>query len=92
MKLVKCHNGKNKYTAIFKNGRKVSFGAIGYQDFTLFKDKETALRRRKAYRSRHKGDNLRDPYSKGSLSWNILWGNNRSVTKNLAEYNRKWNV
>ncbi len=54
-----------------KTGRvkKVSFGAKGYSDYTIHKDKD----RRERYRIRHKRDHIRDPLSSGFWSWWVLW-------------------
>src|SRR3989338_1167155 len=48
---------------------KCSFGASGYEDYTIHKDKE----RRRRYRIRHKNDKIDDPYSAGFWSWYVLW-------------------
>ena len=64
------------------------FGAAGMDDYTIKKDKE----QRKRYRARHKGDNLSNPRSPGSLSWNVLWGSSTSKRANIASYKRKFGL
>jgi hypothetical protein len=64
-----------------KTGRikKVSFGAKGYEDYTIHKDKE----RRKRYLQRHKHDKLNDYCSSGFWSARILWGESTNMATNL---------
>ena len=74
-----------------KNNKRRSvthFGATGYSDYTLSKDKEQRTR----YRSRHKGDNLTNPRSPGALSWYILWGNSTSRSQNTSAFRRRFAV
>ena len=78
-----------KWTALFADGtrrKKVSFGAVGYRDFTLISDKAEALKAREAYRTRHAKDNLTDPLSPGALSWWILWGERQDMRANVRDY------
>ena len=59
--------------------KKVSFGALGYGDYTTHHDKE----RRERYRLRHQHDNLDDPLSPGFWSWYVLWGKSTDINKNV---------
>jgi len=82
-------NKNKKYDVYVKNkktGRikKVSFGAKGYSDYTVHKDKV----RRQKYRTRHKNDKIRNPLYAGFWSWYILWGKYTSIAKCMA-YVRK---
>ncbi len=70
----------------------VNFGAKGYRDYTTIDDRAEAGRVREAYRARHAGDNLSDPYSPGALSWWILWGDYDNVSKNLGAYRRHFKI
>ena len=59
-----------KWTAIFPDGRKVSFGAKGYEDYTMHHDKA----RMERYLIRHqKRENWNDPYTAGFWSRWLLW-------------------
>jgi len=95
-KLVSITNSNKsgkKLMAKFKNkktGRESTthFGATGYDDYTIKKDKE----QRKRYRDRHRGDNLSNPRAPGSLSWNILWGNSTSKQQNIRSFKSKFNL
>jgi hypothetical protein len=92
--LIKSPNPEKKFRAVFedeKTGRKkkTDFGAKGYDDYTLSKDKE----QRENYRERHKKDlKTGDPTRAGYLSYNILWGPSTSVERNLALYKSKYSL
>jgi hypothetical protein len=49
--------------------KKVSFGAKGYEDYTIHKDKE----RKRRYIERHRHDKLDDPYRPGFWAMYVLW-------------------
>lgn len=79
-------------TFLMNNKQKiVHFGASGYMDYTLFKDLETANRRKKAYLNRHKKDRIYDPITPGALSYWILW-NKRTVQESLKDYLKRFNI
>jgi hypothetical protein len=53
----KATDGKHKYYIITKTGRKLYFGADGYNDYTIYYKeygKEFADKKKKAYIARHK--------------------------------------
>lgn len=82
-----------KLMATFKDkesGREsvTHFGAKGYDDYTIKKDKAQRTR----YRDRHRKDNLSNPRSAGALSWYILWGNSTSRRDNIASYKRRFGL
>jgi hypothetical protein len=89
----KLENDPKKYIALFfdkdfKIMKKTKFGASGYQDFTMHKNKE----RRRLYRLRHANDNLSDFKSPGSLSYYILWGNSANILENIRDYANRFNL
>jgi hypothetical protein len=89
LKVVRSTNPKKKYTALFDDGKKTSFGASGYQDYTQHHDRE----RREAYRRRHQDDlDTDDPTRAGFLSYYILWGDSINIDSNIAAYKRKFNM
>ena len=93
IKVVKADNNKNKLTAVFKldNGKekRVSFGQLGADDYTITKDKE----QRKRYRTRHKKDlDTKDPLRKGFLSFYLLWGDSTSLKENIKNYKKRFNL
>ena len=79
----------HKWTAIFDDGKRTSFGHRDYEDYTQHHDKE----RRDRYRIRHEKD-LRtgDPKRAGYLSYYLLWGDSTSLEKNLADYNKRFKI
>lgn len=66
----------------------VYFGAAGYEDYTIHKDKN----RRTLYRMRHRSDKLNDPTSPGALSYWILWGESTSRIANIRAFRAKYKV
>jgi len=90
--IKKSTKPNKKLMAVFtrENGRTKTthFGAAGMDDYTIKKDKDQRAR----YRNRHKGDNLNDPESAGSLSWNILWGESTSRQQNIKSFKNKFNL
>ena len=85
----------HKYEATFKNtktGRTktTKFGAVGYEDNTTLPADERD-KRQKAYRARHKGDNLTDPSSAGALSWWVLWSS-PTVKGGIANYKKHFKL
>jgi len=62
--------------------RTIHFGQKGARDFTLINNKNSEFyipdraereKIKKAYQTRHRKDNLDNPYSPGALSWYLLW-------------------
>ena len=84
----KSDDGKHKYVAVFENGKKVRFGAVGYLDFTQHHSTD----RRNAYILRHRNnEDWNDPYSAGALSRWILW-EKPSLHEGISFFNHKFNV
>jgi len=93
IKVVKSTNLKKKYDALFKDKdgkeKKISFGASGYGDYTITKNKE----QRERYRKRHEKDlKTNDPTRAGYLSRFLLWGDSTSLKKNIQDYKKKFNL
>ena len=91
--ITKSNKEKKKWTAKFynkitKREKNIDFGASGYDDYTITKDKE----QRERYRTRHKNDNLSSPISAGALSYYILWGDSTSMKTNIREFKKKFGV
>jgi hypothetical protein len=68
---------KYKLVATFDDGTRVTFGAKGCMDFTLYHARDglhVAAKKRKAYIARHRvREDWNDPTSRGALSRFILW-------------------
>jgi hypothetical protein len=92
LKVEKATDDKHKFVAVFsKDGKtkKVPFGAKGYDDYTLSKNKI----QRENYKNRHSKDlYTKDPLRAGYLSYYILWGDSTDINKNVKEYKRMFNL
>ena len=95
LELRKSTNKGKKYMMTFiddgKRSKTTHFGAKGYVDRTLIKDPTERKKKYTAYQSRHKGDNLNDMKSAGSLSWFILWSAD-TITGGIKKYENRFNV
>ena len=87
-------NKNKKLMAIFydENGKKIKtthFGASGYEDYTIHKDKERRLR----YVKRHEGkEDWNDPMKAGTLSLYILWGPYTDLNKCIKYYKKEFGL
>lgn len=74
-----------------KEFKKVSFGAKGYEDYTIHKDEE----RKENYIARHAPTEellwTTDPYAPASLSRWVLW-NKPSLEESWSDYKRRFNL
>ncbi len=96
--VVKSSNPLKKYDAFFEGvdgkKKKTSFGAIRedgvpYTDYTLGADEET----KKRYIKRHSAnEDWSDYTSAGALSRWILWGQYRSIRKNIQAFKTRYNL
>ena len=76
-----------KYRAVFSDGKTIDFGASGYQDYTITKDKA----QRERYLNRHKNnENWNNPRTAGSLARWILWGQNTTIADNLRDFKMRF--
>lgn len=86
--LTRSPNPKKKYRAIFENGKHIDFGARGYSDYTIHKDR---LRMRR-YLHRHSGmgENWSPSgkYTPGYWSRWLLW-NKPSIQSAIASVSRR---
>ena len=96
LKLEKApESSPKKWIAIFtsfdgsKKTKRVGFGAKGYEDYTIHKDKL----RRERYRIRHLKDLHTGDFTKaGYLSFYILWGDSTSLRKNISTFKKKFGL
>ena len=68
--------------------KKVHFGAAGYDDYTLKKDKD----QRERYRKRHDKEKDQEPDTPGALAYHLLWGDSTSLKENIKLFKQKYNV
>ena len=88
----RSRNPQKKYDALFKypdgHTKTVSFGATGYEDYTMHHDKE----RRRRYIERHsRREPFTDPTKPGTLSRYILW-ETPTVRSGVSAYKRRFHV
>ena len=83
--------GAKKFKMVFydtarKKIKSISFGAVGYEDFTITGD----IQQKMNYISRHQArENFNDPMTAGSLSRWILW-DKTSVSASYKSYRSKF--
>ena len=66
------------------------FGSKGGKSYI---DSRTDKEKRKNYRARHKGDlDTKDYKRAGYLSYYLLWGDNKSLKKNIKDLEKKLNA
>lgn len=89
MKLKDSSAKGKRLTAIFDNGRQVHFGLKGGSTYVDHKDPK----KRDAYLARHRvREDFNDPYTAGSLSARILWGQHTTIRENLAAFKKRFKV
>ena len=93
LSVKKSDRPQKKYMAEFEmdNGKKrvTYFGAAKMDDYLITGDKE----QRERYRTRHKKDlETNDPTRAGYLSYDLLWGDSRSLKENIKAYKKKYRV
>lgn len=86
--IIKASTRKGKrFMAIFKNGTITHFGLKGSSTFIDHGDEV----KRQNYLKRHaKNEDWNNPYTAGSLSKWILWGNHKTLDANYQEYMKKF--
>jgi len=92
LKRVKLSSLKGKkYVAVFeKDGKEYSrqFGARGYNDYT----RTASPDQRDAYRARHASGKDSPADTPNALSYHLLWGESRDISKNIVAFRKKYNV
>lgn len=86
--LKKANDKKHKFK-VEVNGKTVKFGAYGYSDYTIHKNKE----RKKRYILRHKGmgEDWNDMGTAGFWARWLLW-NKPSLEDSIKNIEKKFNV
>jgi len=84
--LTKSKDIDKTFDATIDGKRTIHFGARGYSDFTIHKDKE----RKDMYIARHKtNENWNDYKSAGFYAKNILW-NKPSIKASIEDINKRF--
>lgn len=89
MPYILLHSDKsNKKYMIYHEGKKVYFGANGYEDYTIHHDDERKLR----YIDRHqKNEKWNDPSTAGFWSRWLLW-NKPTINESLSDIRKKFKL
>ena len=88
--VISKSTNKNKKFDAFIDGKKISFGAVGYSDYTIHKDPE----RKERYIARHKKNedwNKSGIKTAGYWSKHLLW-NKDTLTKSIDDISKKHNL
>jgi len=89
MLIQKSTRKGKRFMATYANGKVVHFGQEGGSTYIDHGDKV----KRAAYLARHKkNENWSDPYSAGSLSRYLLWGDSTSLDVNHAAFMNRFRV
>lgn len=86
---------KKRFTAIFrihKGGKVIKITHFGQRGATTYID-GADKKKRSAFRARHKGDLKTKDYKRaGFLSYYLLWGDHKTLNKNISDYKKKFNL
>jgi hypothetical protein len=89
MYITQSNRKDKRYLATFDNGTKIHFGLKDGQTYIDHLDKK----KRSAYLKRHmKNENWDDPYTAGSLSRYILWGDSTNINKNISDFKQRFKL
>jgi hypothetical protein len=90
MYILKKSTRKDKKLMVITPYKKIiHFGASGYSDFTIHKDKK----RRERYLNRHKtNENWNDPNTAGFWATHILWGISPNISTCIRFIEKKYKL
>lgn len=89
MKIEKSTRTGKRFKITFANGKTVHFGQQGGKTYIDEGDKA----KREAYLARHKKrENWSDPYTAGSISRFLLWGDSTSLDSNHNAFMKKFGI
>jgi len=78
-----------RFMAIFHNGKTIHFGRYGGETYIDHGDKD----KRTNYIKRHqKRENWNTPYTAGSLSRWITWGDSTDINENIRAFKKRFNI
>lgn len=93
IKIIPSTKTSKKYDAVFETApgrnKTISFGAKGMSDYTINKDPI----RRERYLARHRArEDWNKPDTAGALSRWLLWGDSTSMSQNIADFKKRFNL
>lgn len=84
--IVKSKKKDKKFDAVIDGKKTISFGAVGYSDYTKNHDDE----RKQRYLNRHKkNENSNNPKTASFYATNLLW-NKPSLSASIKDINRRF--
>lgn len=87
--IIPANDGIHKYVGVFDDKKHIPFGAKGYEDYTMHKNKL----RRERYLNRHRSrEDWTNPQTAGALSKYILWGESTNLQKNIQLFKKRFNL
>ena len=84
--IKKSNNPKKKYDAVIDGKKTVSFGAVGYSDFTKHEDED----RKANYIARHKPNQNWDDYKTAGFWAKRILCNKPTIEASVRETNKKF--
>ncbi|MFY8159933.1 MAG: hypothetical protein ACOVNU_01260 [Candidatus Kapaibacteriota bacterium] len=84
--IVKSKKKDKKFDAVIDGKKTISFGAVGYSDYTKHHDEE----RKQRYLKRHKkNENPNNPRTASFYATHVLW-NKKSISASINDINNKF--
>ena len=80
-------SGKRYYVRELTTNRTVHFGDVHYENYLIHQDDN----RKRAYRKRHINDNIKDPFSAGFWSYNLLW-NKPYLSQSIDDIKKRFDI
>lgn len=89
MKIQASTKKGKRFMVTFENGKTIHFGQAGGKTYIDHGDKA----KREAYLKRHEArENWNDPYTAGSLSRFLLWGDSKDLETNHISFMKRFKV
>jgi hypothetical protein len=89
MKIQASTKKDKRFMVTFENGKTIHFGQAGGKTYIDEGDKA----KREAYLKRHQArENWNDPYTAGSLSRWLLWGDSKDLETNHISFMKRFKV
>ena len=87
LQIIDSSRKGKRFVAVFSNGKKIHFGLKGGSTYVDNHDKK----KRQNYIARHQvREDFNNPYTAGSLSRWILWGEHTDINKNIVDFKNRF--
>lgn len=88
MNITESNRKDKRFKAVFDNGKVIHFGQRNPVNGTYIDHHNKRLRA--AYIARHSGEDWGNPYTAGTLSRFILWGDSTDINENKKNFIKKF--